>query len=394
MGHFEIRPGINWVGAIDWDRRLFDELIPLPEGTTYNAYVVRGSEKTAIIESVDPEKEKFLVKNLTDLDLEKVDYIVSNHAEQDHSGSLPLLLEMYPDAKLVANPKLKGLLISHLMIDEGRFETVEDGSELSLGDRTLKFILTPWVHWPETMTTYLKEEKIIFPCDLFGAHFATPDMQKPECDILYYSAKRYYAEIMMPFRAQIRKHMEIFAEMDIEVICPSHGPIHHDPSFIMDAYNDWISDNVKNEVLIPYVSMHGSTKEMVDILTDSLIKRNVSAKPFNLTVTDIGELAMATVDAATIVLGTPTVITAPHPAAVYATYLVNLLRPKTKFITVIGSYGWGTKAIDTVTGMLGNMKAEILEPVYIKGYPKDQDIDAIERLAEDIVSRHKGLGIL
>ncbi|MHC1593990.1 MAG: oxygen-binding di-iron domain-containing protein, partial [Methanotrichaceae archaeon] len=169
----ELRPGLFLVGAIDWDRRLFDDLIPLPDGTSYNSYLLRGEENTALIDTVDPKMADVLVGNLRELGVEKLDYVVTNHAEQDHSGSLPRVLELYPDAVVVCSPRCRDLLVDHLHIPKDGFMIVKDGEALSLKEWTLKFLHTPWVHWPETMCTYLEEEKILFSCDFFGSHLAT-----------------------------------------------------------------------------------------------------------------------------------------------------------------------------------------------------------------------------
>ncbi len=385
----QIKPGVYTVGSIDWDRRLFDELIPLPDGTTYNSYLIKGNEKTALIDTVDPPKENELFDNLKKLDVNNIDYVIANHAEQDHSGTIPKILKTFPNAKVVTNAKCKGMLMDLLLIPEGKFIVVNDADTLSLGNKTLQFIMAPWVHWPETMLTYLREDKILFPCDFFGSHLATSDLYSTDEPKVYESAKRYYAEIMMPFRNSIKKHMEKLKQFDIEMIAPSHGPIHNKPDFILDAYKNWISDNVKNEVIIPYVSMHGSTDKMVRYFVNALMKRDITVKPFNLTKTDIGELAKALVDAATIVIASPTVLVGPHPAAVYATYLANALRPKTKFASIIGSYGWGGKMVDTITGMLGNLKVELISPVIVKGYPTEDNFKDLEKLADEIFNKHR-----
>ena len=385
----QIKPGVYTVGSIDWDRRLFDELIPLPDGTTYNSYLIKGNEKTALIDTVDPPKENELFDNLKKLGVNNIDYVIANHAEQDHSGTIPKILKTFPNAKVVTNAKCKGMLMDLLLIPEDKFIVVNDADTLSLGNKTLQFIMAPWVHWPETMLTYLREDKILFPCDFFGSHLATSDLYSTDEPKVYESAKRYYAEIMMPFRNNIKKHMEKLKQFEIEIIAPSHGPIHNKPEFILDAYKDWISDNVKNEVIIPYVSMHGSTDKMVRYFVDALMKKDITVKPFNLTKTDIGELAKALVDAATIVIACPTVLVGPHPAAVYATYLANALRPKTKFASIIGSYGWGGKMVDTITGMLGNLKVELISPVVVKGYPKEDNFKDLEKLADEIFNKHK-----
>jgi flavorubredoxin len=390
----KLKSGVFAVGAKHWDRQLFDELIPLPDGTTYNAYLIRGSEKTALIDTVDPEKKNDLLENLENLKVKNIDYLIANHAEQDHSGVIPEILEKYPAAKVVTNEKCKKMLIDLLQVPEDKFLIAKDQETLSLGDKTLQFILTPWVHWPETMVTYLREDRILFSCDFFGAHFASSELFVKNEVKVYESAKRYYAEIMMPFRKKIIGNLEKLEDFEIDMIAPSHGQVYDKPELILDAYKEWTSDNVKNEVVIPYVSMHGSTQKIVEYLIDSLTKRNIVVKPFNLTVTDIGELAIALVDASTIVIGSPIVLTGPHPAVVSAVYLANALRPKARFATVIGSYGWGGKMADQITAMLGNLKVELLSPVLAKGYPKDADYQSLDKLADEILSKHESIKLL
>jgi flavorubredoxin len=382
------------VGVIDWDRRLFDELIPLPEGTSYNSYIIKGSEKTALIDTADPSKEKEYIENLKNSGTSRIDYVISNHAEQDHSGAIPAVLKTYPEAKVVTNPKCRDMLKDLLLIPDEKFITVNDAETLSLGNKTLEFTTAAWVHWPETMFTYLREDKVLFTCDFLGSHLATSDLFSTDEPHVYRSAKRYYAEIMMPFRANIKKHLEKVGSLQADVIAPSHGTIHKSPKFILDAYREWVSDEVKNEVVMPYVSMHGTTFTMVSHFTDRLLEKGIAVKPFNLTKTDIGELAMALVDAATIVIGCPTVLAGPHPAAVYAAYLANALRPKTRFASVIGSFSWGGRMLETITGMLSNLKVELIEPVIIKGFPRDVNFKALDRLADTIAAKHNEIGIL
>ena len=389
----QLKPNVYAVGAIDWDRRLFDELIPLPDGTSYNAYLVKGSEKTALLDTVDPTKTEVLIDNLVKLGTDRIDYIVAHHAEQDHSGSIPDILTLYPDAKVVTNPKCKGMLIDLLNISEDKFITVDDGQTLSLGDKTLQFIYIPWVHWPETIGTYLQEDKIFFPCDFFGSHLATSSLFVDDEATVYEAAKRYYAEIMMPFRTPIRKNLEKIKALEIEMVAPSHGPIYDKPEFIIDAYNDWVSDQVKNEVVLPYISMHDSTRKMIEYFVDALIERGITVKQFNLSVTDIGKLAISLVDAATIVLGSPTVLTGVHPKVAYAAILANALRPKAKFASIIVSYGWGGRCSEQITQLISNLKVELLEPVIARGYPKDDDFMALEKLADEILAKHKKLKI-
>ena len=370
----ELKKDIYCVGAVDWDRRLFDSLIPLPDGTSYNSYLIKGTQKTALIDTVNPPMKDVLFNNLDQLGIKKIDYVIFNHAEPDHSGSIREVLAKYPEAKAVCSDKCKPILIDRFMVAEDRFQVVGDKETLSLGDRTLEFIYAPWVHWPETMLTYLQEDKVLFPCDLFGSHIATTDMFVRDAGVEYEAAKRYWAEIMMPFRLQIQKNLDKIKDYKFNIIAPSHGPMHDKPEFIINAYRSWAFDEPGNIVVIPYVSMHGSTRRMVTRLVETLTRLGVTVKQFDLADSDIGKLAGALVDAATVVIGTPTVLTGPHPAAAYAAFLANAIKPKVKFASIIGSYGWGGRTVEVVAGMIPNLKVEIIPPVIIKGYPKEADI--------------------
>jgi len=384
----QIKPDIYAAVARHWDRELFDELIPLPDGTSYNAYLVEGSNATALIDTVDPAKQEELHGMLDDYDGD-IDIIVANHAEQDHSGSIPGVLDRYPDATVHCTEKCKTMLVDHLHVNGERIQVVKDDDTLSLGDKTLRFIETPWVHWPETMSTYMEEQHILFPCDFFGSHLATSELYVEDEARVYEAAKRYYAEIMMPFRKPIGKNLDRLASLDIDMIAPSHGPIYRDPAFIMDAYREWAGDAVASEVVLPYVSMHGSTRAMVDHFIDALVERGITVKPFNLTTTDVGQLAVALVDAATLVIATPTVLGGPHPAAVYAAFLANALRPKTRFAGIMGSYGWGGRMENKVKELIGNLDVELLDPVIIKGHPRESDYTSIDALADEILKKHE-----
>jgi len=390
----KLTDGVYNVGAIDWDRTLFDEIVPTPQGTSYNAYIVMGSEKTALIDTVEPYKFEELKKNLEDLGIKKIDYLISNHAEQDHSGSIPLIMEMYPEVKLITNEKCKNFEMDLLHIPEEKFHIINEGDTIELGGKTLEFIMTPWVHWPETMSTYLREDKILFSCDFFGSHVATSYTFARYYDKVYHEAKRYYAEIMMPFRNFIEKNIKKIRQKEIKMIAPSHGPVFDDPEFIIKAYEEWIDPNPLNMALIAFVSMHESTRKMVEYLSDALVSRGVEVKIRNLVSSDVGEVAMDLVDVATIILATPMVLAGAHPNAVYGAYLINALRPKTKFAGIIGSYGWGGKAVDIIKANLSNLKAELLEPVFIKGLPREEDYKKLDEFANLIYEKHKSIGIV
>ncbi len=390
----KIVEGVYNVGAIHWERVIFDEIVSTPQGTSYNAYIVFGRNKTALIDTVDPETYGQLVANLEELGVEKIDYIISNHAEQDHSGAIPMLLEKYPEATVVTNAKCKEFEKDLLHLKDGDFIVVKEGDTLDLGGKTLKFIMTPWVHWPETMTTFLVEDRIAFTCDFFGSHAATTHTFAEQYDRIYHEAKRYYAEIMMPFRQIIARNIKKIEDLKPKIIAPSHGPAYSDPKFIIDAYKDWISPSTKNEALILYVSMHGSTKKMVDALVDSLGKYGVEVKVRDLIRSDMGEVAIDLVDITTLIIATPTMLAGPHPQAVYAAYLANALKPKVKVVGIIGSYGWGGRTVDILKANLGALKVELLDPLLIKGLPKDEDYEKIDEFAKKIAEKHRELGVM
>ena len=387
----EIKDNIYSVGVVDWDRRLFDELIPLPDGTSYNAYLVKGSEATALIDTVEGDFGEKLLNNLKELNIKTIDYIISNHAEPDHSGALVKVIDEFPEAKILASEKAKPMLNDLLQIPKNKIQVVEGEETLSLGDKTLEFIDTPWVHWPETMSTYLKEDNILFSCDFFGSHLATSDLYVEDKPEVFEAAKRYYAEIMMPFRKIIMVNLKKLDKYKINMLAPSHGPIYDEPEFILDAYKDWVSDKVKPEVVVPYVSMHGSTEEMIDYFVDKLMEKDIKVKPFNMTKTDLGDLAISLVDSAVIVLGSPTVLTGPHPDMAYVALLANSLRPKTKYASIIGSYGWAGNMVDDIVDMIPKLDVELFDPVIAKGKANEEEFKEIDRLVQDIEEKFSEL---
>ena len=391
MKMLPIKNNVYYLGSKDINRKLFDQLIPLPQGTTYNSYLVVGSEKTALVDTMYPKKIHELIEKLDAEGIKKVDYIIANHGEQDHSGALPTLVSKYPEAKIVTNAKCKDIVQNLLHLDEEKFHVVGDGDELSLGDKTVKFVLAPWVHWPDTMFSYLKEDKMLFTCDFLGAHYTKNDLFADYTDELVEAAKRYYAEIIMPFRSFAKKYTDKVKAMDIDMILPSHGPVYDKPEWILDLYADWTSDRVENKVVIPYVSMYESTTMLVDRLNKKLTEAGIEVKLFDLIHCDEGELTMELVDCATVVLGASMVLAGPHPAAVTAAYLVNALRPKFRYYSIIGSYGWGGNLEGTIEKMFTIIKPEKLDYVIVKGQPRQADFEKIDALAAEIAAKHKSL---
>ena len=391
----EIKNNVFYCGLNDCDRRIFDELIPLEHGTSYNSYLVKGSEKTAIIDTMYPPKTSEYVKRLDENKIGKVDYIIANHGEQDHSGSIPRLLEKYPNAIVITNAKCAENIKEMLHVADNKIKVIADKEEISLGDKTLRFILAPGVHWPDTMFTYIVEDNLLCTCDFLGAHYTFSDVFAPESEELYRSAKRYYAEIMMPFRAMCKKYTKMIKEeIKPEMILPSHGPVYKNPAFILDAYEDWACDDGKNLVLLPFVSMYGSTEEMIDYLEKGLNSKGIQTMKCDIVEGDLGDLAMGLVDAETLVLGSSMVLAGPHPMAANIAYLAGVLRPKAKFASFVGSYGWGGNLFGKLGEMLGNLKLDVIEPVLVKGKPKAEDFAKLDTLINEIYEKHKSVNLV
>jgi flavorubredoxin len=388
----KIAENIYWVGTNDWDARLFDALIPTPRGTSYNSYLIRGSEKTALIDTVEPHMSHVLMEYLANTP--SIDYVISLHAEQDHSGSIQLILEKYPEARLVTNPRCRQILTDLISIPEERILTIADGETLSLGDKTLKFIYIPWVHWPETMAVHALEDNVLFSTDLFGAHLATTELYASKVERIYdEEARRYFAEIMMPLRHMVQRNLDKLKGIQPNIIAPSHGPIHDQPERILDLYRRWTAAYPHNKVVMPFVSMHGSTERMVTYFIDALADRDIRVERFDMTTADTGNLAMALIHAPTLVIGTPTVLGMPHPSVIPAAYLTNLLKPNIKFVSIIGSYGWGGKTVEKLTGLLDNLEVEMLSPVLSKGHPDTDDRKQLDQLAALIAQKHHEIGL-
>lgn len=384
----EISDRVYWVGVKDWNRKLFDSLIPLPQGTTYNAYLIRG-EKAAIIDTVNPGFEEELQEKISEISsLGEISYVVMNHAEPDHAGAIPYLLKKNKEALIVATKKGAKMASIQYGVPEERIKRIQDGEIIKLGGKTLHFIEAPWLHWPETMFTYLQEDKILFPCDFFGAHTAF-GFYDSDVEELMPFAKRYFGEIMMPFRTMGKKALERIKELEIKVIAPSHGPVYRNPRRILDAYAKWTIGETRKKVIVVYVTMWRSTEQMVKTIVDTLLSQGIEVSLYNLAIADIGDIAKDLVDSRGIVLGAPTVLGGMHPLALYGTYLVKALRPPLKYGVVLSSYGWGGGAVKQATEILSPTKIEVLGTVEVNGPPSTQDEERVIGLGEQLAKKVK-----
>jgi flavorubredoxin len=385
----EISKNVYWTGIRDWNRRLFDALIPLPKGTTYNSYLVVGSEKKALIDTANPGFEKEWEEKIRKVvDPADVDYVIMNHAEPDHAGSIPHIMAINSKAMLVTSNRGSKLAQTFYKVPETRIKTVADGETIDLGGKTLKFIEAPMLHWPETMFTYVIEDKVLFPCDFFGAHVAQ-GLYDDEIEDLNVFAQRYFGEIMMPFSSSGQKALEKIKGLEIKLICPSHGPLYRNPERILSSYRKWVAGETRQKAVLVYITMWGSTDKMVKTMEDTLLSEGVEVSKHNLSVADIGDIAKDLVDSRAIVLGSPTVLAAAHPLAMYAAYLAKALRPPAKFAVVLSSYGWGGGAIRHIQETLGPTKMEIVGAIEINGPPTEADTDKIVELGKTLARKIK-----
>ena len=383
----KISEGVYWVGVRDWNRRLFDALIPLPRGTTYNSYLVIGESKKALIDTVNPGFEKELEEKIRKVvDPSEIDYVIMNHAEPDHAGAIPYIMSINSKAKLVTSNKGAKMAQQFYKVPEGRIIAVHDGENIDLGGKTLRFIEAPMLHWPETMFTYLQENKTLFPCDFFGSHRADGLYDDEVEDLIVY-AQRYFGEIMMPFRFMGQKALEKIKDLEIEIIAPSHGPIHRNPEHILEAYRKWVNGETKQKTIIVYATMWKSTEKMIQTIADTLTSEGVEVVVYNLTLSDIGDVAKDLVDSRAIVLGAPTVLGGIHPLAFYAAYLVKALRPPLKYGVVLSSYGWGGGAVKHAQEVLEPLKMELVGAMEINGPPTKDDITKIIEIGKTLAKK-------
>ncbi len=387
----EISPGVHWVGVKDWDRRMFDRLIPLPNGTSYNSYLIQGNEKTVLVDTVNPGFEGELEEKVRQIvDPSEIDYIVMNHAEPDHANAILHMLSLTNGGKVLMTERGKELAQELHNITEDKIKAVEDGETLDLGGKTLKFIHAPWLHWPETMFTFYEEKGVLFPCDFFGSHYATSKFFDEQLgDELLNHARTYYGEIMMPFSKMVKQALDKIESLDISIIAPSHGPMYKNPETIIEAYESWSKGEVKKKVLVIYISMWGSTEKMANAVVDAITSEGVDAVPLNMATSDLSKIAAEIVDSSGIIIGTPTVLGGSHPMIHHVAYLARKLSPPTKFVGVIESYGWSGGATKQLSELLGNLDAETVGAVEVLGSPKEEDLEKIADLGRDIAKKVK-----
>lgn len=394
MPNVVLKEGINWVGAVDWDIRDFHGYTT-SRGTTYNAYLIRD-EKTALIDTVKYPFAGELARNIEELtSLDKIDYIIVNHVEMDHSGGLPEIVKLAKNAQVVASPRGKDALIEHYGADFNGVKVVKTGDELKLGKRTLRFIETPMIHWPDSMFSYLVEDKILFSNDAFGEHFACSERFDDEVDQeqLWEECKTYYANILTLFAPLITRKIQEVVQMGIpiEIIAPDHGVIwRRDPSKIIKAYLQWSSFESTQKVIIVFDTMWGSTDKMARSIEEGIASEGVDVKVLKLRATDQTDIVTEILDAKAVVVGSPTLNSQMFPSvSSFLTYIAGL-RPKGKLWAFFGSYGWGGGAVRDMVEMGKKAGFEVQElSVEIKYVPDEQDLKKCFDFGKQIADKIK-----
>jgi flavorubredoxin len=387
----KISKNVYWVGVKDWNSRLFDALISLPYGTSYNSYLIVGKNKNVLVDTVKPGFEKELEEKVEQiLDPKDLDYVVMNHAEPDHAGAIPYIMALSNKAKLITSKKGAKMAQVYYQVPENRLISVSDNEAIDLGGEALKFIEAPMLHWPETMFTYFQEDEILFPCDFFGSHIANGLFDDEIGDLDVY-AKKYYGEIMMPFRVMAAKALEKIHALPIQFIAPSHGPIYRNPNRIIELYNSWTKGETKLKATLVYVSMWGSTEKMIKQMAETLSEEGIEIAYYNLAVSDIGNLVKDLVDSRAVVIGAPTVLNGAHPLALNAVYLTKAVRPPIKYGVVLSSYGWAGGAVKQIYDMIGPMGLDVVGTLEINGPPYQKDLERIVEIGELLAKKIKGV---
>lgn len=386
MEPVEIKPGIYWVGGIDWDVRNFHGYLT-QRGATYNAYLIMD-EKIVLVDTVKHYLFDEMLARISEVvDPSKIDYVVSNHVEMDHSGNLAKILELAPDAKVVTSPNGEKGLRRHYK-EDWDFVIVQSGDTINIGKRTMQFFLTPMVHWPDNMVTYLPEEKILLSNDAFGQHIATPERFDDEIgwDVLHEEAAKYYANIVFPYGDQVKKALDALSGLDLEIVAPGHGIIWRTylPK-ILEAYQKWATNTAENRAVIIYDTMWGSTEKMAHSLRAGLEKAGIPVTMRNLKTLHISDIMADVLRSKAILVGSPTLNNGIFPSVgAFLTYLKGL-RPKNRIGFAFGSYGWGGQAVKEMETIMKDLGWDMpVEGVKIQYIPDEGELDKVKEAGKEL----------
>ncbi len=383
-----IIPGVDWVGVRHRDLQIFDELFPTHNGTTYNAYLVRGSQKTALIDTV---KEAFTAELLAKLEaaggLDQIDLVVVNHTEPDHSGALRHLLEKLPDLPVYCSKAAQNFLAQQLNMPFNA-QVVSDGQEINLGGRTLRFLLAPYLHWPDTMFTYLVEDAVLFPCDAFGAHYCAQKLFDDEIPDFSQDFHFYFDCIMRPFKDKVREALAKVEHLPLQLICPSHGPVHRrDPKAVVDAYRRLSAlppSSGKPRALMLTLSAHGNTRRMAEAVREGVEGQGFEVIEMRLCDLRDDDLRDELEQADLVLIGTATINRDAPPQVWHALALFSLAATRTKVAAAFGSFGWSGEAVKLVEERLKGLRFKLGAPgLTLRFRPTDEDLNACRQFGAE-----------
>ncbi|HBX52420.1 MAG: MBL fold metallo-hydrolase [Bacteroidetes bacterium RIFOXYA12_FULL_35_11] len=379
MKALQIKENVYWVGALDWELRNFHGY-KTQRGSSYNAYLIID-EKITLIDSVKHYLTDDMLKRIrTIVDPSKIDYVICNHSEMDHSGAIPEVMKLAPNATVIASPKGIESLKAHYKQD-WNFKTVQSGDTFSTGKYSFSFLLTPMVHWPDNMLTYMPDKKILFSNDAFGQHLASSEMFDDvyPLDIIMEEARKYYANIVMPYNSQVRKALEESKNLDIDIIAPSHGVIwrkHLDK--IIEEYKKWSSNQTDKKALIVYDTMWGSTEKMAKAIYEVFEEKGFRVYIFNLQHNHISDIMEELINAEYICVGSPTLNKNIMPTvAGFLTYMTGL-SPKNRKAIAFGSYGWAAQNIKQIEAYFAEADFQVIDSYKINYIPGEEQLETIK----------------
>lgn len=376
----EIKKDVYWVGAVDWDLRNFHGYLT-QRGSTYNSYLIID-EKVTLVDTVKEHLFDEMLERISQvIDPAKIDYIISNHVEMDHSGGLPQIIKIAKNAKIITSPNGKKGLQKHFR-QEWNFQVVSSGDSICIGSKTLKFLLTPMVHWPDSMVTCLVQEKILFSNDAFGQHIASVQRFDKQFDfgILEEEAKKYYANIVLPYGVQVKKALDEVLKMDIEIVAPSHGIIWQKYlKQIVNLYQKWADNYTENKAVIIYDTMWHSTENIAKAIKNGFEQSDISAVMLNLQTNHISDVMKELLTAKYICVGSSTLNNGLLPkVAAFLSYMKGLA-PKNRTGLSFGSYGWGGQSIELINEVLTDCGFTIMEPIKVQYLPDEQTLTDISK---------------
>ncbi len=382
---------VHWVGVKHPDLKVFDDLFPTRNGTTYNSYLIQGTEKTALIDTVKaPFADEFFAKVGEHIDPAKVDIVVVNHTEPDHSGALIKVIEKNPDVQIYCS-KPGANFLNQLLNRPFNAVVVSDGDEIDLGGKTLRFFITPYLHWPDTIFTYLVEEQLLFPCDAFGAHYCPDKLFDDEINEFYSDFHFYFDCIVRPFKDKVRDALKKLEGLPIKMVCPSHGPIRRSSGqFAIESYARWCaapSSSGRPKALLAVLSSHGNTRDMGKVIETELFAQGLDVNTFGLSDMRDDDYRDALEHADVLVVGTPTIQRDAPPHVWHALSLISSVTPKAKLGAVFGSFGWSGEAVKMVEQRLTGLKYKLVaDGVSFRFTPTVENMDSCRQFAEQIAS--------